>query len=173
MQNYNFKSNKVMRLEKEIIRVKEMSELTNLMLKGVIFDGIIASDLYKISDEEVEIGYDFVTTNSVTVKLKHFEEDKSYLLPKEALEKVHIEPELVKMKPLDVIIEELNGNNEVTLSIADVKKHLWQIPLGVYEETRLTKADDWLYWEEVHLSDKTGISVDGFAIPNECLIVKY
>jgi hypothetical protein len=161
-----------MRLEKEVIRVKEMGELTNLMLKGVIFDGIIASDLYKISDEEVEVGYEFETMNNVTVKLKHFEEDKSYLLPKEALEKVYIEPELVALKPLDVIIDELNGNNEVTLSVADVKKYLWQIPLGMYEETRVNN-DGWLYWDEVHLSDKTGISVNGFAIPNECLIVKY
>jgi hypothetical protein len=161
-----------MRLEKEVIRVKEMGELTNLMLKGVIFDGIIASDLYKISDEEVEVGYEFSTMNNVTVKLKHFEEDKSYLLPKEALERVYIEPELVALKSLDTIIDELNGNNEVALSIADVKKYLWQIPLGTYEEIRVNN-DGWLYWDEVHLSDKTGISVNGFAIPNECLIVKY
>jgi hypothetical protein len=161
-----------MRLEKEIIKVKEIGELTSLMLQGVIFDAIIASDLYKISDEEVVVGYEYQTMDNVAVSLKHFEDGKSYLIPKEAIERVIIEPELIKLKPLDVIIEELNGNNEVNLSIADVRKHLWQIPLGVYEEIRLSH-DEWLYWEEVHLADKTGVSVGGFAIPNECLIVKY
>jgi hypothetical protein len=161
-----------MRLEKEIIRVKEIGKLTDLMLQGVIFDGIIASDLYKISNEEVVVGYEYRTMDDVTVSLKHFEENKSYLIPKEAIEKVYIEPELIKLKPLDVIIEELNGNNEVALSIADVKRHLWQTPLGVYEKNRIDH-DEWLYWEEVHLEDKTGVSVGGFSIPNECLIVKY
>jgi hypothetical protein len=159
-----------MKAEKEILRVKDMAGLTELMLQGVTFNCLMADDLFRLSGEVVEKLYDLETTGNVAVCIKSDEDGKVYYIPKAAIFTEYIRPTLVRLKPLDKIIDELNGQGEVELSVNTILKHLAMISLGEY--ARLYESSSWLDYDDVAYDDGD-ITLDGYIIPSHCLEYQY
>jgi hypothetical protein len=92
-------------------------------------------------------------------------------IPKSLVVRNYIYPKYVSLKPIDEVIFDLMGDNEVEITISDIRKRLLCIPIGEYERLRVAYGE--MDYSKVASTDKTGIYVDGYIVANECLELVY
>jgi hypothetical protein len=158
-----------MTVKKEITRVANWSEIGDYLISGNnIGHWINIDDMYAISDEECIVREEFDNSMIVQVPAAN---NLCMEVPKELILKRIIYPRYVSLKPIDDVIADLIGENEVEITISDIRKRLACIPIGEYERLRVAYGE--MDYHKIASVDRTGVYVDGYIVPNECLELVY